>query len=106
MDVKGYRERKAEGLVEMKGVGNKRVNVEMAVFDATTGKQLPSDVEMIQADPDMVAKILKNAEENLAAAKEQVEDAKAFYADILTADAEWETKASKGKEILGKKAEK
>lgn len=106
MEVKGYRERKAAGLVEMKGVGNRRVNVEMAIFDSGTGRQLPSDFESITADADMVAKILKNNEESLAAAKEQVEDSKAFYADVLAADAEWEAKASKGKEILGKKADK
>jgi hypothetical protein len=80
MEVKGYRERKAEGFVEMKGVGNKRVNVEMAVFDGSTGRQLPSDIETVQADPDMVAKILKNNQESLKAAQEQVADAEALYA--------------------------
>lgn len=103
MDIRDYQERKDKGFVEMKGIGNNRVNIEIAQFNTGTGERLPSDFETVNADPDGIAKAIKNAEEQLETAKKYLADMKAFYADVTAANDEWEGNKAKGAEILGKK---
>lgn len=108
MDVKDYRVLKEKGLVELRGLGNDRVAVEITRF-SPTGEMLPVEAEMVNADPDGIAKAIKNAEEQLVAAKAQVADLKEFYGDVETANNAWVEKAAsskKGDEILGKSDKK
>lgn len=100
MNIQNYRERDEMELVEMKPLGNGMVMVYIKQFDPTTGKELPTDFGQFTVK-DGEAQIAQ-AEKNLADAQASVEDLKAFWAAVKTADDEFAANAEKGAEILGK----
>lgn len=104
MNIQDYSALKDKDLVELRGLGNDRVAVEITRFDSL-GEMLPTESDTITADPDAIAKSIKVAEEQLETARKGLSDLKVFYDDVTAANEAWKQKAANAKkaaEITGK----